>query len=763
MKKKDTVPAAYKAFSGQDPESEKRKEQKAKDKRKGQEGKKMEAEGFGKEPKGGRKEPGAENTQRKPQGGRKEHEPENTQREPKGGGKKQEAVNKGTKPEDKGKKVDKVKTDKAKADKAKVDKVKTDKAKADKAEPNKPKPEKEKPEKQKPEKEQRRKPKYGLFSCVAYIYGILWKSERALVFVGFLTVPIALGMAALNLYTTPIIIRYLEQSGGFSTVALVIMGLIFLQLVLALTDGWLEQKIFYAEHYVIGELCCLHEKVFREMDFYLGYEPDVRVLKRRADASVSNNHTAAVHFPMDFANMVGILLKFVLFGSVISILSPWIILLLVVGCLINYFLSRWEQKRNFATADKRWKIEKKVNYISIRLSRDTHYGKDIRLYSFRDYLQLLAEKLSGEYRIQTEWVERRGFMTALGNFLVVLVRDGAVYLFLISRIVSGQIDAPQFLLYFSAITGLAGVITDILGKWSGIFAGAMGVSDFREFVEVRGKLNKGKGIDLPKGAFSVEFRDVSYRYPQGDKNVLEHISFRVEPGEKIALVGANGAGKTTLIRLMCGLLLPTEGEVLIDGHGILEYNRDELYGLFGLVPQNYNLLPTSIARNVSCTKDKEDYDMDKVARCLALAGLEEKVRSLPLGADTPLNRQVNPEGVELSGGEAQKLLLARLLYRHPGCIILDEPTAALDPIAEDKMYRKYNEITKDSTSVFISHRLASTRFCDRIFLLDGAKFTESGTHEELMESGKKYRELFDLQSRYYKENVDGLSETEAAV
>ena len=147
-----------------------------------------------------------------------------------------------------------------------------------------------------------------------------------------------------------------------------------------------------------------------------------------------------------------------------------------------------------------------------------------------------------------------------------------------------------------------------------------------------------------------------------------------------------------------------------------------------------------------------------MSRCLTLAGLDEKIASLPRGAETPLNREIHPDGIELSGGETQKLLLARLLYKNPACIILDEPTAALDPIAEDKMYRRYNEIAAHATSVFISHRLASTRFCDRIFLLDGANFAEVGTHAQLMAAGGKYRELFDIQSKYYREGENGHEE-----
>ena len=158
-------------------------------------------------------------------------------------------------------------------------------------------------------------------------------------------------------------------------------------------------------------------------------------------------------------------------------------------------------------------------------------------------------------------------------------------------------------------------------------------------------------------------------------------------------------------------------------------------------------------RTFAAADRNEEIDRDKLNRCIEIAGLTEKIGSLPDGAETPLDRTVNDNGIELSGGETQKLLLARLLYRDPLCIILDEPTAALDPIAEDRMYHRYNEIAAHATSVFISHRLASTRFCDRIYLLDGARFAEIGTHDELMAAHGKYRELFDVQSKYYREGV----------
>ena len=599
-------------------------------------------------------------------------------------------------------------------------------------------------------KEPKRKPKYGMFSCVGYMYKMMWTHERSQALACTLTVPISVSMSALALYTPSAILRSLETSDSFTSISLVIIGLMLANLLFDLANSIVGTKKNMTQHYLSLQMIYHQAVRRRDMDMFRYLDPEVHLIEKRAKQAINGN-TTAVNFPLIFADMTATILNFFLFGSVITLLNPWIILLLAVGCIVNFSLSRWQRRRDYETRDDRNILSKKLNYIAGYISGNFQYGKDIRLYHFSDYLTLLIKKLFKQSKAETEKVERRSFLVEFISFVVILLRDGAAYAFLISKAVRGEVDTAQFVTYFSAIAKMSDFMSDILGSWSNIYNGALRVSDYREYFDIPDWLNRGKGIPLPKGAFSIEFKHVTFRYPTGEKNVLEDLNFKIEPGEKLALVGTNGAGKTTLTKLMCGLLLPTEGTVLIDGHPLQEYNRDEMYTLFGLVPQNYSLLPISIAHNIACTDEESKIDRQKLEECIRLAGLEEKIASLPLGMDTPLNRQINPDGITLSGGESQKLLLARLLYRSPKCVILDEPTAALDPIAEDKMYRSYNEIIEGSTSVFISHRLASTRFCDRIFLLDGARFAETGTHEELMAAGKKYRELFDIQSKYYKE------------
>ena len=472
----------------------------------------------------------------------------------------------------------------------------------------------------------------------------------------------------------------------------------------------------------------------------------------RALDALGNSNSAGVHFPMEFSGMLTQILNFILFGSVISLLHPTVILLLLFGTVINALISRWQRNKARERMDERNALNKKTTYCTFQMAKDFKYAKEIRIYHMADSIRNRLNALFALSEKENKKLESASIVASMVSFLLVLLRDGVAYAFLIHKAVQGEVDASSFVLYFSAITAMSGLMGGILDTFNRVFEGALQISDCREALEFPDRHNRGKGIPIPSKPFSIEFKNVSYKYPLGEKKVLDNISFRIEPGEKIALVGLNGAGKTTLTMLMCGLLLPDEGEILLDGHPMMEYNRDEMYSLFGVVPQNYNLLPLSIARNITAVSSDDDIDYEKLYQCINLAGFGDKVETLERGVHTPLNRRMNPDGIELSGGEAQKLLLARLLYRSPLCIILDEPTAALDPIAEDHIYRKYNEVASNATSVFISHRLASTRFCDRIFLLDGADLIERGTHEELMRLNGKYRELFDVQAKYYREN-----------
>ena len=306
------------------------------------------------------------------------------------------------------------------------------------------------------------------------------------------------------------------------------------------------------------------------------------------------------------------------------------------------------------------------------------------------------------------------------------------------------------MLYLTAVSGAATWVTGILTQCNQLHKESIDLSKIQEYLNIPEPFSFEGGAQPPAAnGYELRLENVSFRYPDTKKDILKQMNLTIHPGEKLAVVGLNGAGKTTMVMLLCGFYDPTEGRVLLNGQDIREFDRRQYYDLFSAVFQGFSILDTTIAECVAQTA--ENIDTEKVNRCLAKAGLTETVSKFPHGVNTHFGRDVYLDGVQLSGGQTQRLMLARALYKDGPILILDEPTAALDPIAENDIYQKYSDMTAGKTSVFISHRLASTRFCDRILFIADGGIAEEGTHQELMAKGGAYAELFAVQSRYYQE------------
>ncbi len=599
------------------------------------------------------------------------------------------------------------------------------------------------------QKEPRRKPKYKMFSCLKWMGKLLWKWEKTIAVSAVLVIPLAVVLYWFNIYTPSIVLDRLQTSDTFTTVVCTIAALLLATLGFRMIKNYVDIKRELAADYLNLRMYHMFHESWLSKDFYLEYDEEYQTKKQRA---LEAHHSKGNTFPTELGNLIVNILCFVLFGSVISLLSPWILLLLLIGCLVNFFTGRWKQNYDFRHNHEMDVVGRKLNYTTNDAPKRTN-AKDLRLYGFSDFISKTFDELAREFLGIFRKYQNSSSTVEIVSYLVSALRDGLAYAFLIYRAMNGELSPAEFVLYFSAISQMSGFIGGILGGVSSLREGALQLSDFREYLDIQGDFNHGKGIEKPVGRpLSIEFKNVSYQYPKGERKVIDNISFKIKAGEKIALVGLNGAGKTTLTILMGGLVLPNEGEVLIDGHDLNEYNHDDLISLFSVVPQYYTILPLSIAENIAL-EEKDRIDYDRLHAAIEIAGLTQKIASLPNGVDTPLSKEFDQDAVDFSGGETQRLLLARAVYRDSPILILDEPTAALDPIAEDEIYKKYNEIAKNTTSIFISHRLASTRFCDRIFLLDNNRLAEVGTHEELMKLGGKYKELFDIQSQYYREGA----------
>ena len=320
-------------------------------------------------------------------------------------------------------------------------------------------------------------------------------------------------------------------------------------------------------------------------------------------------------------------------------------------------------------------------------------------------------------------------------------------------------DIATFTLYLGIISGFTGWIYSLSERFNNIRRSSHEFNDYHAFMNLPDKERKQVTAEVSpdKRAPEITFKNVSFAYPDVEKNTIQNLDFTIKAGEKIALVGNNGAGKTTVVKLLCGLYDQTQGQILIDGKTIDDIGLDSYQDKISVLFQDTNPMAFTIEENITGLEGGKG-DASKLEDCLKKSGLWEKVQSLPQKEKTHITQTFSEDGILLSGGETQKLLLAKAIYKNGSFLILDEPTSALDPLAESKIYEEYNNLAEGKTAVFISHRLASTKFCDRIMFLENGSIVECGSHDELMKKGGKYKEMFDIQAQYYREEVKNENE-----
>ncbi|MDR1409616.1 MAG: ABC transporter ATP-binding protein/permease [Oscillospiraceae bacterium] len=448
------------------------------------------------------------------------------------------------------------------------------------------------------------------------------------------------------------------------------------------------------------------------------------------------------------------------FAGLLTQLNPLLLLIIIIGCVAevganiigNRFMHKMRKDSNQAFM--------RIEYM-YRSTKEAEKGKDVRLYNMRPwFLRIMQSAVDVHNKVLGKFVRQLIGGAVSLRTIATLAREAAAYFFLVRAVLAGDITPADFLFFFGIVTGFSAWLMTVTRQYGNIERCYRECQRFRDYMDLPdctqgGSLPcLGQGHD---GLKTIEFRNVSFTYKGSDEPVLHNVSFTINKGEKIAIVGENGAGKTTLIKLLCGFYPPTEGQILVNGVDIREYDRESYYKLFGAVFQDFTFLPVTVAQNVTIT-EKGAEDTARLEESLRKAGLLDKMRALPDGLESPMVKDVWERAVNFSGGERQRLLLARALYKDAPVLILDEPTAALDPIAENRLYQQYAEFSHDKTSFFISHRIASTRFCGRIFYMANAHIAEEGTHEELLALQGAYYKMFETQSYYYRKNTVGEDE-----
>ncbi len=459
-------------------------------------------------------------------------------------------------------------------------------------------------------------------------------------------------------------------------------------------------------------------------------------------------------------------LSFFLYSTVLACLSVPVLVVLLALALINYGINMSHIRYEESLREQRALGQKHFQCVENAMG-NVNGAKDIRIYGMREWMIGLRDRTIGELR-ELAWLSKKkdAFYERIG-FALGAARNLGAYAYLLYQTQTGGVSAGEFVLYFGAITGFSEFVNNIMSSLAILRGAANGTDYIRAYLDLPEENRKsGKGrvesILLPP---EITFEHVGFSYKnteEGDKTVFRDLNLTIHAGEKLALVGANGAGKTTLVKLLCGMYEPDEGQIFINGIDRNEFPREEWYRLFSIVFQEMLILPFTVGENLAVDR-AERVDEEKAWKALEQAGLKQTFQKQGIHMRSYMTKTMTEDGVELSGGQKQRFLLARALYKNAPIMVLDEPTAALDPIAESEVYEQYNQYTQGKTAVFISHRLASTKFSDRIILLNDGEIAEMGTHEELMRAGGDYARMFEVQSSYYRREADVRADREALI
>lgn len=595
------------------------------------------------------------------------------------------------------------------------------------------------------------KPKYSKLGCLVWAIKNLWRLDKSFVFFIFAAVPIAVISPLVSSYFSKYLIDSIGAGKPFADLAWIVVFFITASLTLNVLSNFINARCNSRRYYPT----CVFQT---EMGYTQGYKTDFENHEKQdykkisgyAWRDASSGNCALEFIWTDLSGALIHLLGIVTYASLLAFINPIVFVVVITVSILSYFTTLWQNKY-YEKHKHLWEKEsRKAGYLG-GLSENLQVAKDIKLYGLEEWLN----KMMSDYRAHIiMWNKRcrlRGLWASILAGLMTLIQNGVAYVVLIGMLLTGSLSAGDFVFYFGIVGSVAGFLHGVVGDVAKLNKRADKIAYYREFYDYPNKFNYGKGCELPPGAVTIELRDVWYKYDGAEDYTLKGINLTLQAGESLALVGVNGAGKTTLVKLICGFYRPTKGEILVNGKLIDEYNIHEYYTMISAVfqeirPVCFTMFEYVASADINRTTARED-----AVTAMKLAGIWEKIESLENGIDTHLMKGIYDDGVDLSGGEMQKLVLARAIYKNGSVLILDEPTAVLDPIAENNLYLQYRELTHGKTSIYISHRFASTRFCDRILLLGDGVIKESGTHDELMAQNGQYAYMFGVQAKYYKE------------
>lgn len=589
----------------------------------------------------------------------------------------------------------------------------------------------------------------------------IWKENKILYLLGVLYFPAFILANYLQVYLPKLVIMELEEKQTILHLGISILGLVVLLAVAIVVRVRMQSKIENGNHMIAQKMQNDYAQKLLYVDYGCLEDQEFVTLRNRVYKSFSGSGIGEVEGTGVYSSFLPTVLLFIasmgnilVYALHICQLSPWLMVFLFI--LVPFeavFVRKKLMTQEITYAKKGADAWKKMDY-TVRKTEDFSMAKDIRLYQMPEWLLGIIHKYVKEGLVYKSKELNIRLLSGYLNTIFFGLYNACVFAGILYQFWNGKITVSDLVFYVGigpALFRLCG--HELIRQIFNISGISISFGQFQCYMHY-GKDSGRLEVPLKKSSPTIEAEHVSFTYPGAEKPVLQDLNIRVSAGEKVAIVGVNGAGKTTLMKLFCGLLHPTEGRILLNGRDMEGMEAEERYAWFSCVFQDIQFLPLSIRENISMGVPDEGKGMDgKIWHCLEQAGIRGEIEALPQGLDSMMEKNIHQDAVDFSGGQRQKLILARALYRDAGGLILDEPTAALDALAENEIYEKYAEFAGDKTSFFVSHRLSSTRFCDRILLLDGGTVAEEGTHAQLLLAEGLYAKMFEMQSRYYSENL----------
>ncbi len=603
---------------------------------------------------------------------------------------------------------------------------------------------------------------YSIISDIIYFIKYFQKYEPLVLFLCAFEIILGAVVPLMGIYLPKIVIDLVTNKASISKAVMVLIPFTFLTMaVYTLKTVVSSGKYNYYNSQRSQFIGLLFLKSLRIPYKYTESGEVKKVYWKAYDSLSSGDWSAMSRMVTGVTNISINILCFLLYSTVIGTLGLWLFLVLDVLAFINYIINLCQIHYEETLRDEIAESNKKY-YCVLNSMGHTKGAKDIRIFGMNHWLVKLRDMvIEKQKRLNYKIYMKRSFYEKTG-FALSMARDLGAYTFLLYQALEGTIDAGGFILYFGAITGFSGFITSIMNSLSELRSAANSADYLRTYMELPEEdISSGsRHINELEFPINIEFKDVNFAYQDAGewpeisgntekKQIFKHLNLKINAGEKIALVGVNGAGKTTFVKLLCGMYEPDTGKILLNGIDRNEFPRKEIYSLFSAIFQEQLVLPFKLIENIAMDK-VGNADMDRAWEALSKAGLKEFFIKRNITLETYVTKYIMKNGIELSGGQQQKLLLARALYKDAPVLVLDEPTAALDPVAESEVYNNYNKYSKGKTAVFISHRLASTRFSDRIIMLENGRIIEEGSHNELIGLNGKYAQMFQIQSNYYQ-------------